>query len=62
MKSVSITASLFRITTTTDGGWRISFDVPQSENQQVMQLSEFRNLLLQIGIVVVPPIEDLEDR
>jgi len=57
---VSFSASLWKITTTIDGGWRISFDVPDSENEHILKLSQMRNLLLQLGVDLALPIEGCE--
>jgi len=49
---ISFEASLSRITTTIDGGWKVTFDVPQSDAESMLALSEYRDKILQIGIVV----------
>lgn len=54
MQGVSITATLQSIRTETSGGWRITFDVPDDNSEQVMELSKLRDLVLELGIVVNP--------
>ncbi len=48
MRGISFNAIINRITTTIDGGWRISLDVPQSEIEAIMKLSSLRDESLQI--------------
>lgn len=48
MAGISFNAMINRITTTIDGGWRVTFDVPQSETQSMMELSALRDENLQI--------------
>ena len=54
MEGIALSAILSKITTVVSGGWRISFDIPESENESVMKLSELRTAVLQIGIVPSP--------
>lgn len=54
MEGITLSAILSKITTVVSGGWRISFDIPESENESVMKLSELRTAVLQIGIVPSP--------
>ena len=53
MTGITFSATVNKIATTIDGGWRITIDVSNSETDQVMALSEVRNKVLQIGIVEV---------
>lgn len=51
MKGISFNGQLFKITTTVDGGWRITIDVPQSELEAIMELSKCRDEAITVGIV-----------
>lgn len=53
---LSLVATLKKITTTVDGGWSITFDVPDSESMNILQLAQLRDRLLQLGAVPVPQI------
>lgn len=53
MKGISFSAILNKITTTVDGGWSITFHVPQSETAELMKLSAHREDVLQIGVIAV---------
>ena len=53
MKGITFTSTINRITTLVDGGWRISFDVPDSESGQVIALAQLRKTLIQVGLVAV---------
>lgn len=44
-------AVINRITSTVDGGWRVAFDLPDSEKQAILKLAELRDRVLQVGIV-----------
>lgn len=61
MSETTFSAILNRITTTLDGGWRISFDVPKRESKEIMELSQMRNVVLQLGVVPHHSPEDAED-
>lgn len=56
-KAITLLGSISKITTTVDGGWKLTFDVPQSELSKVMQLSCLRDMVL--ALAVVP--DELED-
>ena len=45
---------LTKITTTVDGGWRITFDLPANQSNQISELSSLRESALQIGLVPIP--------
>ena len=49
----SFTATLQQIKTEPAGGWRITFDVSDNDTEQVMKLSEMRDCLLSIGVVLI---------
>lgn len=61
MKAITLSAILQNVRTTMDGGWRISFDVPQSEVGQVMKLSALRECELGLAIVPEQPERDSLD-
>ena len=48
---VAMTATIRTISTPIDGGWRISFDVPESETAQIMKASELRGKSIKIVLV-----------
>jgi len=48
---ITFIATFGKLTTTIDGGWNITFQVSQDEAAQVLQLSEFRDTLLQVAVV-----------
>jgi hypothetical protein len=52
LETITMTVTLGKIQTTVDGGWLVSLEVPQSDAQSVMKLSECRDMNLQL--VVVP--------
>ena len=56
-KALALTfhAVLVRLTTTVDGGWRLSFDVPQTDADSVMKLSDLRDCELALAIA---PVEE----
>lgn len=54
-QGVSFRAILFKIATEPSGGWRVQFDVPESDSEQMLELSKKRDVVLVLGIV---PIED----
>lgn len=56
MKDITFQATLARITTTIDGGWRVSVDVSQSDRQAIMDLSELRQTAFQVGVVTAESI------
>ena len=49
--AITLLASLSKITSTVDGGWKITFDVPQTELAKIMQLSSLRDMVLALAIV-----------
>ena len=48
---VALIATIRTISTPVDGGWRISFDVPESETAQIMKASELRGRAIKIVLV-----------
>lgn len=61
MSGITFQGNLNRITTTIDGGWRVSFDVPQSESESIMQLADKRDENLQIAVVTSTDIVNRYD-
>jgi hypothetical protein len=51
MAGITFQAILNAIRTTVDGGWRVSFDIPQSEAEAIMQLAGKRDENLQVAVV-----------
>lgn len=51
MEEIVLTAILNRISTTPDGGWRITFDVPQSETKAVTQAATMRDVTFKLVLV-----------
>ena len=49
---------LYDIKTTRDGGWRITFDIDQSQTDELMKLSKHRETLL--TTVVIEGAKELE--
>jgi hypothetical protein len=60
-KSIAFNAIFKRVTTTVDGGWSLTFSLDASEASQVMQLSQFRDCLLSVGVVPVVRGQALDD-
>lgn len=56
---ISFTATLFKIATETSGGWRVQFDIPESESESIMDLSKLREQLLQIAVIPITTKESL---
>ena len=50
MEEIKLTAILHSIRTEVSGGWRITFDVPESDNEKIMRLSELRNAALNLKV------------
>lgn len=61
MKAVTFQGNLNRITTTIDGGWRVSFDVPESESNAITKLAARRDQNLQIAVVAVTDVYDSDE-
>lgn len=51
--SITLTAIFSKATTTVDGGWRITFDVDQSEAQSILKLSVLRDQLFQMALIPI---------
>lgn len=50
-EGIVLHAALDKISTVKDGGWRVSFDVSESETQGILQLAQLRETLLTLVIV-----------
>lgn len=57
MLELSMAACLTKIQTTIDGGWRVTFDLPDSESENIARLSRYRDKPLGLGIVDGGPRE-----
>lgn len=57
MKNIVINAILSGARTTIDGGWRISFDLPEHEAEQVVALSKLKDEAL---VIVVQTTADVK--
>lgn len=55
VEHINLTAIFAKATTTVDGGWRISFDIDESQSNEIAKLSQFRDLSLQLVIVPIKP-------
>ncbi len=53
-QGITFQAVFNKATTTVDGGWRISFDVPESEAANLLELAGLRGCVFQVACV---PIE-----
>lgn len=50
-ETICFDASLYQARTDSSGGWRITFDVPESDAQQILKLSKLINQRIQIVVV-----------
>jgi hypothetical protein len=51
MNAITFRAIFNKITTTVDGGWRLSIDVDNSEKDKLNELANYRDNLLAVAIV-----------
>lgn len=58
IKGITFTATLYQAKTDPSGGWKITFDVPESDANEILKLSKCRDMILSVGIVPSAPIED----
>ncbi len=49
--AIALEATLTKISTTVDGGWCVTFEASESELANIMRLSEYREISLQLAIV-----------
>lgn len=48
---ISFNAVLYQAKTDPSGGWKVTFDVPESDAQAILQLAQLRDTVLAVGIV-----------
>lgn len=51
LKGITFSATVYKISTLIDGGWRLTFDVPNCDTEQVNELSKRRECVFQLGLV-----------
>jgi hypothetical protein len=51
MQGISFTAILYQAKTDPSGGWKVTFDVPESDANAILELSRCRDIILSIGII-----------
>jgi len=51
MKAISFNAIFNKITSTIDGGWRVSFDVPASDSGSLLELAALREDNLKVVVM-----------
>jgi hypothetical protein len=49
--NINFTAIIYKIQTLIDGGWRVTFDVSDSDLKNLLALSELRQELLNVNVV-----------
>lgn len=54
MTGISLSAIFKRLSSTVDGGWSLTLALDASQADELMKLTQFRETLLQVGIVPVP--------
>lgn len=57
-QGITFKAIFNRATTTVDGGWRISFDVPESEAGSLLELAVLRGCVFQVAVVPIDTTND----
>lgn len=50
-EGITFTAILYQAKTDPSGGWKVTFDVPESDAQAILQLAQLRDTPLAVGIV-----------
>jgi len=55
---ITFSATLYQAKTDPSGGWKITFDVPESDGMAILQLAQLRDTVLAIGIVHEPSAKD----
>lgn len=48
---ITFEAIFFKASTTIDGGWQVTFSVNQSEAEKLLQVSQYREEILQVAVV-----------
>jgi hypothetical protein len=51
MTGISFTAILYQAKTDPSGGWKVTFDVPESDANAILELSKCRDIILSVGII-----------
>lgn len=51
MQPIALQATFFKATTTADGAWRVSFDLPEQAGPQVSELAKLKGQALYIVIM-----------
>lgn len=49
---IALDALISKITSTIDGGWRISIDVPESSNEEIKQLIDLKGQAVKVVIMM----------
>lgn len=57
-ETVVVNAIISKLTTTIDGGWRVTLDVPESEQANVLKLAELMNEEVHAAIVPLGAITE----
>ena len=62
MKGITFTAILYQAKTDPSGGWKVTFDVPESDANSILELSRHRESLLTVAVIPInQPKEQNED-
>jgi len=48
---IAFNATLSKISTSIDGGWKVTLDVSQTDAEEIMKLSEHRDQLLTVAVL-----------
>ena len=51
MHEIILQAILYKLSSTIDGGWRLTFDVSQSDVEEIKKLASARDQLFQMALV-----------
>lgn len=51
MTGITFTAILYQAKTDPSGGWKVTFDVPESDANAILELSKCRDIILSVGII-----------
>lgn len=61
---ITFQAVLYRISTTVDGGWSITFHAPNNASGEVLKLGDVRDQVLQLAVIPtdseLPDLNDLD--
>jgi hypothetical protein len=50
-QGIAFSATLYQAKTDPAGGWKVTFDVPESDAQSILQLAQLRDTVLSIGVI-----------